>query len=139
MNLTRYSTGKDFEDIYIDVLQNIEAAIVSVFRSHPMLIDHDVMNTLDALIMHYKNTLRNLPIKTDHRLPFPNDILYAEVQHMCEIRLGRIPEFEDIDPLTAVSVDEILLCLKRIKLSVKKWNNIGGRQGYLTFVQNYVL
>ncbi len=35
--------------------------------------------------------------------------------------------------------DEIIACLKRVKKSVQRWNKHGGRQGYLNFVQQYVL
>jgi hypothetical protein len=35
-------------------------------------------------------------------------------------------------------VDVIIACLKRIRKSVEKWNKQGGRQGYLTFVEQFV-
>ncbi len=65
-------------------------------------------------------------------------------RRMCEWRLGRgsvtdePQKAKEIAPDEAKSVDEILLCLKRILKSVKKWNRDGGRQGYLNFIVQYV-
>ena len=62
---------------------------------------------------------------------------------MCEFRLGREdlaagsgpgPDFSP----TPISVDEIIVCLKRIQKSVKMWGKRGGRRGYLSFVEQYV-
>jgi len=39
-----------FENDYLDVLQNIEFAIVNFCRRHRELCDYDVMRTLEALI-----------------------------------------------------------------------------------------
>ena len=36
------------------------------------------------------------------------------------------------------SVAEILLCLKRLKSSIRLWNGEGGRQGYLTYIRNFL-
>ena len=44
----------DVEKDYMDVLQNIEFAIVSVHRQLPGLVDFDVENALSALISHYQ-------------------------------------------------------------------------------------
>jgi len=62
---------------------------------------------------------------------------------MCEWRLGRAAPGDDPraegsvapDPRT---VDEILLCPKRIVKSVDRWNREGGRQGYLSFIIQFV-
>ncbi len=43
-----------FEEDYLDVLQNIEAAIVSVYRQHPALLDYEVDKALEALIRAYQ-------------------------------------------------------------------------------------
>lgn len=38
-----------FEDKYLDVLQNIEMAIVGVYRQHKDLLDYDVDRVLNLL------------------------------------------------------------------------------------------
>ena len=62
---------------------------------------------------------------------------------MCEWRLGREQLFTeggqqldaDMIPRT---VDEIIACLKRIQKSIRRWNKVGGRQGYLSFISEFV-
>ena len=44
----------DFEEKYMDVLQNIEFGIVSVYREKPELSDNNVISSLEALIDAYK-------------------------------------------------------------------------------------
>ena len=47
-----------FEEQYLDVLQNIEFAIVSAYREHNDLRDREVMRALDALIDFYRAEAR---------------------------------------------------------------------------------
>ena len=130
------------EDRYFDVLQNIESAIVSVYRITPDLSDYEVDKALAALVDSYRAEAQGkAPI-----LPAMNkntDAVFDIVQTMCDWRLGRDVKFEvedgqrlpDISPL---SVDEVLTCLKRIRKSVTKWSKRGGRQGYLRFIVEFV-
>ncbi len=132
-----------FEDDYLDVLQNIESAIVSVYRKQRNLLDYDVDEALDALIADYKAAKQNRPPRP-HRFTERPERVYEAVKAMCDWRLGQ----EDLltesgQPLEAGPApnthDEIIACLKRVKKSVQRWNKHGGRQGYLNFVQQYVL
>lgn len=128
-----------FEDDYLDVLQNIEFAIVQVYHSNQTLMDYEVEKALNNLIQTYKRPNRE-PKLHSNRLA---DEVYGAVKAMCDWRLGSdllvstdglaLPT--DIDPLT---VDEIVACLKRIRKSVRTWNKRGGRQGYLKFIEQYV-
>lgn len=43
------------EEEHLDVLQNIEAAIVSVYRDHPEMTDYDVDKAFSALIQTYRS------------------------------------------------------------------------------------
>ena len=64
---------------------------------------------------------------------------------MCEWRLGRgEPPVDEPSKVPSpgpkpITVDEIILCLKRILKSVKRWNKEGGTQGYLNFIVQYVM
>ncbi len=131
-----------FEDDYADVLQNIEFGIVMSWRSCPDLCDHDVMRVLEAAIDTYV-------AEKIGRQPRPISLSDAEktmmenVRRMCEWRLGRArisddPLMQEEVAPEPKTVDEILLCLKRIVKSVKSWNKTGGRQGYLNFIVQYV-
>lgn len=128
-----------FEENYLDVLQNIEFGIVSVYREHPDLCDYEVMRALDAVIELYRAEARGHNPKTFH-LPEKETRVFQSVQDMCEFRLGR-KDLEDGIQATAMEKkmpDEIVACLRKIRKSVDRWNRQGGRQGYLQFVCQYV-
>jgi hypothetical protein len=38
-----------------------------------------------------------------------------------------------------LQADEIVACLKRIIKSLQHWNKYGGRQGYLQFIEQYIV
>lgn len=129
------------EDQHTDVLQNIEFGIVATYKNHPEISDSDVMRVLEALIDAYAaeqigRSPRHFPLsKTEQAL-------LMNVRKMCEWRLGRdaVPDSSDEmekDP-EPISIDEIILCLRRVLKSVKRWNKEGGRRGYLSFVTQYV-
>ena len=130
------------EDKYTDVLQNIEFGIVTIYWDHPELSDYGVISMLEALIDSYTaekigRSPRHFPLSDVERL------LLENVKRMCEWRLGRASlnndnsKDKEITP-EPKSVDEIILCLKRILKSVNRWNKLGGRQGYLNFIIQYV-
>lgn len=132
----------DFEDEYMDVLQNIEFAIVSTYREHTEMCDCEVMNVLEALIDKYKGEKIGRGPR-DFNLTQLEQILRDAVHETCEWRLGRsettgdLPATNELD-VKPITPDEIILCLKRIFKSVKMWNREGGRQGYLHFVVQFV-
>jgi hypothetical protein len=130
-----------FEEEYQDVLQNIEFAIVSVYREEPALLDYDVEKALNSLGRSYR--FGEAP-------PPPEDFndrqkaAYVRVKAMCDLRLGKESlsgaEGEDINiPMGTVTPDEIVACLKRIQKSVQKWTKQAGRQGYLEFVNGFIV
>lgn len=132
-----------FEEEYQDVLQNIEFAIVNVYHQHPDLLDYDVETVLAALIRVYQAEQSQRQIRT----PTLNELrqeLFDAVQSMCEWRLGRTELTGEGEQLgltlpRTITLDEIIACLKRIRKSVQKWSKRGGRQGYLTFVEQYIM
>ncbi len=132
-----------FEEQYQDVLQNIEFAIVGVYRERPEEVsDWSVEAALDALIRTYgaEHIGRTPPAA---RLSAVEQTVYDRVRGMCEWRLGReqllaedgAPAPREIAPKT---LDEIVACLKRVRASVKRWHKSGGRRGYLDFVSQYI-
>jgi len=130
-----------FEDEYLDVLQNIEFAIVQVAHRHPELTDYEVEKALYALMRMYKRPDQ----ERESRLQAGSlaEEVYKTVKGMCDWRLGsslQIPEglpanLPDVTPLT---IDEIQACLKRIRKSLQTWNKRGGRRGYLEFIDQFV-
>jgi hypothetical protein len=130
----------NFEDKYLDVLQNIEFAIVQVAHRHPELTDYDVEKALNALIQVYKKPGREQePGFGQNQLA---QEVYVSVKAMCDWRLGvnteqpqGLPKLPDMAPL---DVGEIQACLKRIRKSLQTWNKRGGRRGYLDFIDQFV-
>jgi len=129
------------EDEYLDVLQNIEFAIVMTYRDHPEMTDYEVIRALEAVIDSYKAEERG---RTPREFsPSPMEAaLYDAIRRMCQWRLGRGEDSDEVDYLGPVPkpirIDEILLCLKKILTSVNRWTRSGGRTGYLTFIVQYV-
>ncbi len=131
------------EDDYLDVLQNIEFAIVSVFRKRPELVDYDVDVVLTALVKGYQAEQRQREKPALHLNELRQEV-YNSVEAVCEFRLGRTELVESqhsqfMSSLSPLTIDEILACLKRIRTSVKRWTKVGGRQGYLTFVDEFIV
>lgn len=127
------------EEEYTDVLQNIESIIAGTYRQHRELSDYGVMRALEALIDVYNAEC--IGRKPKHfNLSDVEHQLMDSMQGICEWRLGREQMIIDDESRTPIpspeplTVDEILLCLKRILKSVKFWNKEYGSQGYLNFI-----
>ena len=127
------------EDTHLDVLQNIEFAIVNVYREHDDLVDYDVMRALDALIDVYRSESRGHTTKAVH-LPEVESLVAQRVQEICEFRLGRKESTGEIHAARGeiTTAEEIVACLRKIRKSVDRWNRQGGKQGYLQFIEEYV-
>ena len=135
-------TMPDFEDEYLDVLQNIEFAIVSVYRQNTELTDYDVDKVLNALIRAYQAEQKQRAI-TKPNLSALAEQVYAGVQSMCNWRLGResmeLGDHNSKMPAPEpITVEEVIACLKRIRKSIKRWGRVGGRQGYLQYIDQFI-
>jgi hypothetical protein len=108
-------------------LQNIECAIVDTYREHRELSDYAVMRVLEASLEAYAAEKAGRPPRKARRDELER-LLLERVRHICEWRLGRafVVGVSDVDPIT---VDNTVLCLKRLIKSVTRWNKAGGRQG----------
>lgn len=133
----------NIEEEYLDVLQNIEFAIVNVYRNEQALSDYDVSKILSVLISGYQAEHSKRDFSKPSLSPL-QERLYVSVKHMCEWRLGR----EAIDKKEkrlqkgkpkSISVEEIIACLKRIRKSVEMWNKQSGRKGYLDYIDQFLV
>jgi hypothetical protein len=130
------------EEEYMDVLQNIEFAIVTTYHDHPEMVDGHVIWALEAVLGGYRAEATGRTPEEFSAAPVEAD-LYRALRNVCEWRLGRLSlEGEDEAELgpapEPIRLDEIVLCLKRILKSVNRWNKSGGLRGYLTFIVQYV-
>jgi len=131
------------EDQYFDVLQNIETAIVAVYEDESGLLDVEVLDAINALIRTYawEKDGRGAPTL---RLSDRAQRVFDSSRRMCEWRLGRqslnsgTVERGETKP-DELTVSDIVLCLQRIRSSVRLWNKQGGRQGYLDYVRQFLV
>jgi len=128
-----------FDDQYLDGLQNIEFAIISVYREQPEVRGSVVLRAIEAVIDSYRAEARGQPPKPV-KLPETEALIFARVQEFCEVRLGRggLGMAPERLPAQDKTVEEIVACLRRIRKSVGRWNKRGGQQGYVTFVSQFI-
>ncbi len=129
---------EQFEDKYLDVLQNIEAGIIGVYRAHPEMTDWDALRAIEALIHTYQQKREFHPALK----PLQQEV-YVSVKSLCDWRLGETELLDDkgnpmVLPMQPLERSEILACLKRIRRSIENWNKRGGRNGYLEFVKQFI-
>jgi hypothetical protein len=129
------------EEDFQDVLQNLEFAIVALYRDTPDLIDAEVLNAIESLIRLYSaeekgSTAKGRPLRGTTKK------VAETVKEMCEFRLGRSAlETEDgqtIEMPEAIALSDLIACLRRIESSIKFWTKERGRQGYLNYIQNFM-
>jgi hypothetical protein len=127
------------EEKHLDVLQNIEFAIVQVYRAGPALIDLDVLDAVDGLVRHYSAEANRRQAPDSHLADRPAQV-FAAVKDICEWRLGR-GDLGDLADGSAspLRMAPLLVCLRRIQRSARFWNRQGGRRGYLNFVSQYIV
>jgi hypothetical protein len=127
------------EDTHLDVLQNIEFAIVSVYQKQHDLRDLDVMRALDALVDVYRAEARGHTPK-DISLPEPEGTIFQRAKDMCEFQLGRqsLATRGQVPFEGNRTASDIVACLRKIRRSVERWNKRGGQQGYLQFISEFV-
>lgn len=130
------------EDQYLDVLQNIELNIVSVYQQQPALSDWDVALAFEALIQFYSAEAHGRLAEV-RQLPGSQAEVVRAAQLMCEWRLGRVTLIDERDqpielPLKPITAAEIVACLRRLRKSVQFWTKVGGRQGYLNYIRQFL-
>jgi hypothetical protein len=128
------------EEEFLDVLQNIEWAIVAIYEDDPALDDRAVLTAIDALLREYRSegAGRSPAVWLPERARAVHDFC----RRMCEWRLGRQALHEGEANTEGprpreLSVSEIVLCLQRIRKSIRLWHARGGRHGYLNYVREF--
>jgi hypothetical protein len=123
----------EFEDQYIDVLQNIEWALLSLVKDHPELSDHDMLRIIEQALTYYKSQQRGNLVIAQSKLTDIRQDIFERILSMCEWRLGRLPPPDKQIACNPITIEELILCLKRIEKSIKFWTKQGGRKGYINF------
>lgn len=126
------------EERYSDVLQNIESVIVGIFKNNPKLTDRQVITAMDSLISNYEREKRNRPL-TAPELSGQAGVVFEGCFQVCEWRLGRESlEYSGSNVVETLSASEIYACLKRLRKSMRLWHKRDGKQGYLTYVSQFI-
>ena len=122
----------------IDILQNLEFAVVEIYRKHREMSDHVAARAYEAVFERYRAEARGHQPKPSALTGLDLEVFDALVG-MCELRLGRTPMNsagdEAIPPIPA---NEIVDCLRELRKSVERHTRSGGRQGYLSFVDGFI-
>jgi hypothetical protein len=129
-----------FEENYLNILQNIEAAIIREYKYQPGLGDLQVDTGIEALIQTYRAEQVNKQAKLI--LSNPAMQVYLAVKKVTDWRLGRVGYENDeghlIDIDNPLTLDEMTSCLKRIRKSIQTWNKRNGSQGYLNYISMFI-
>uniref|UniRef100_B8HUZ5 Uncharacterized protein n=1 Tax=Cyanothece sp. (strain PCC 7425 / ATCC 29141) TaxID=395961 RepID=B8HUZ5_CYAP4 len=126
----------EIEEEYQDILLNIELSIISVYRETPDLIDAEVLSAIDALVRFYSAqaqgkspavpTVRGISKLVMERV-------MEQIQIMFEVGKSNLR-----DAPTPISLEVMVACLRRIQSSIKFWSKKSGRQGYLSYVDQFI-
>lgn len=130
----------EFEEKNLDLLQNLEFSIVDVWRTHPALTDYAVLRVYEAALQIYRDEARGYAPKP-HTLTGLDNAAFESLKSMCDWRLGRRanPSVGGGTPeIPPVPLDQVLDCLRTLIKSVKRHTQIGGRQGYLAFIDKFL-
>ena len=65
--------------------------------------------------------------------------VFEAVNAMCEVRLGRRagPD-EALAGIEPILLEKLVSCLRELTKSVERHTQMGGRQGYLTFIDKFL-
>lgn len=131
------------EEEFEDVLQNLEFALVQVYRADEEMSDWEAETAVASLIRTYTAEERGRKPPNLRLKPLEQEA-YDNVQAMCEFRLGRSDMANESGktvniPVEPIAVSDLVLCLKRIRKSIQRWRKEGGRRGYFEFVGQFLL
>jgi hypothetical protein len=133
------------EEDHLDVLQNLEFAIIEVYKKTPDLIDAEVLTAIESLIRTYGAEAQGKSIGA-RPIRGVSQLVAERVKLMCELRLERSPSAnpgmeltnQAIGDLPKISLEVLVACLKRIQSSIHFWTKKNGRQGYLDYIQRFI-
>jgi hypothetical protein len=123
----------EFENQYLDILHNLEVALLSQVQEHSYLSDHDMLRIVKQAILHYLAQQKEPPSVPLSPLVDIQDTIFNALLTICEWRLGRATFSSNLPPCKPITMEELILCLKRIEKSILFWTKLGGRKGYIQF------
>ena len=126
------------EEAFLDVLHDIERAIIVIYRNDRALLDSQVLSAIESLLRCYSAEARGREVALPALSGLTQKVT-ADVKEVCDWQMGRIqPEKKLAPPAKTRTLDDIIACLKRIRKSIELWNKEGGLQGYLHYINNFL-
>ncbi len=124
-----------FEEEYFDVLKSIEGAIVKVYATMPESQDRHVEKALGGLVRYYNAALKERKPPT-LKFKMQEKAFFDTLKGTMEAHMSGDGHFE---AYRLVTLEEAVLCLKRIHRSVEQMIKLHGMSGnkYLEFVKGY--
>ena len=126
------------DDRNLDVLQNLEFAVVEVWRKHPDMTDYVAQRAYEAAFEWYRAEARGHSSKPPS-LSGLDQVTFDALKYLCEFRLGRGTSLLGAaQSLPALPVPQLVDCLRQLRKSVERHTRQGGRQGYLKFIDQFL-
>ncbi len=128
-----------WQEEHLDVLQNLEFAMVQVWRAHPEMTDYSALRAYETARQFYRTEQRGHPA-TPPALTGLDAVAFGKLKEMCEFRLGRAPAppSQPEIPVSPLPLEKLVACLQELAKSVERHTRNGGRQGYLTFIDGFL-
>ena len=125
-------------DDWLDILQNLGFSVVEVWRRNREMSDYSALRAYEAAFLFYRAETRGQTPNPPELNGLDADVFHA-VRGICEFRLGRGEcPIEGREKVPAVPLEQIVDCLRELSKSVQRHTRIGGRQGYLTFIDGFL-
>jgi hypothetical protein len=109
----------EFEEKNLDLLQNLEFSVVSVWREHPDMTDYSVLRVFETALQVYRDEARGHAPKP-HTLTGLDIVAFDCLKSMCDWRLGRgasPDEGAGMQEIPPVPLDALLDCLRTPRLA----------------------
>ena len=122
----------------LDILQNLEFAVIEVWRRQPDMTDHVAARAYEAAFERYRAEARGHAPKPCALTGLDREVFDAVIA-MCEFRLGRAA-IADGPPgsIPPIPVSKLVDCFRDLRKSVERHTKLGGRRGYLTFIDGFL-
>jgi hypothetical protein len=125
-------------DDNLDILQNLESGVAQIWRAHPEMTDYAALRAYEAAFKFYRDQSRGHIAKPPKLTGLDAEVFEA-VNTMCEIRLGRRAGPDDaFAGMEPIPLEKLVGCLRELAKSVERHTQMGGRQGYLTFIDKFL-
>jgi hypothetical protein len=121
----------------LGVLQNLEFSVATVWRTHREMSDYTALRAYEAAFQTYRAELRG-------HVPKPSGLTgldlttFESVKAVCEFRLGRGTQGDGPETAPPVSLELLIDCLRELARSTERHTKAGGKQGYLTFINQFL-